>query len=93
MAKSSTSGQGRPKGALNKANAEIKATAQKYGSRALKRLVHLMDNAENQGTQVAAAKELLDRGFGRPAQVVGGSDDLPAIAHKVTVEVVYPQPR
>lgn len=39
---------------------------QGYGDKALKRLAWLMENAESEQAQVAAAKELLDRVAGRP---------------------------
>lgn len=59
---------GRQKGTPNKATAEIKAAAQEYGPKALKRLAHLMMNAESEQAQVSACREILDRGYGKPAQ-------------------------
>ena len=58
-------GSGRKKGVPNKATAEIKAVAQKHGRKAINRLVKLL-KSENEGTQIKAAIELLDRGYGRP---------------------------
>lgn len=68
MAKSSTSGQGRPKGSANKNTAEIKQYAAQYGQDAVDRLAWLMKNAENQQTQAFASAQLLDRGFGKAQQ-------------------------
>jgi hypothetical protein len=61
---------GRPKGSLNRATAEVKKAAQKYTNKALKTLAKIMENGEQESARVAAAKELLDRGFGRPSQSV-----------------------
>lgn len=60
---------GRKKGSLNKATADIKAIAQGYGEQAIRTLADLMLTAEADSTKVAAAKELLDRGYGRAKQV------------------------
>lgn len=71
---------GRPKGALNKATAEVKVAARAYTDKALKTLAKIMENTEaNDGARVAAANALLDRGHGKPAQAIVGSDDEPPI--------------
>ena len=67
---------GRQKGTTNRATAEIKALAQEHGPAAIKKLVKLMDSKDER-TRVAAIKELLDRGYGRPAQTIGGDPDKP----------------
>ena len=78
---------GRKKGTPNKATADIKALAQKHGPAAIAKLVSLMSPAKGAevpvATQTAAAKELLDRGYGRPAQMISGDPDKP---HKLIVE-------
>lgn len=61
---------GRPKGALNKATAEIKAVAQQYGPEAIEELVRIMRESENEKTRVSAISELLDRGYGKASQAV-----------------------
>jgi hypothetical protein len=61
---------GRPRGALNKNVAEIKALAMQSAPDAIKELKHLMKHAELEATRVAAAKELLDRGIGKATQHV-----------------------
>lgn len=70
---------GRPKGSLNKSTAEMKELAQAYGPRALKRLAQLMDEAEAEETRRGAANDLLNRGYGRPAQTqqLAGHDGGP----------------
>ena len=75
---------GRKKGTLNHATADIKALAQKHGPAAIKKLLGWMNDKEVPvATRVAAAKELLDRGYGRPAQTIWGDPDKP---HRLVVE-------
>jgi hypothetical protein len=82
VAKSRTSGQGRPAGIPNRTTAAIKALAQEYGEPALRRLALLagltdQPGSESEATQLGALRELLDRGFGRPAQTIGGDPAAP----------------
>ena len=65
---------GRTAGTPNKATAAIKELAGQYSDAAVKRLAWLMENAESEAAQVAAAKELLDRAHGRPAQAIVGEE-------------------
>ena len=51
-------GAGRPKGAVSKSTAEIKALAGKHTPEALKTLVSVMKGSESDAARVAAAKEL-----------------------------------
>lgn len=90
-------GKGRPKGSPNKSTAEIKALAQAHGADAIARLVKLAGlypaNGEAlpaESTQVAAIKELLDRGYGKPTQPVAGDDEMPAIRATLKVSFVGP---
>ena len=68
MARSSTSGQGRPKGALNRSTLEVREAARAYTAEALAKLATIMRHGTSEAAQILAAKELLDRGYGRPAQ-------------------------
>lgn len=68
MAKSSTSGQGRPRGVTNKATREIKSIAQAYGPEAIERLWALATTSDSDAAKVSAIKEILDRGYGKPHQ-------------------------
>ena len=61
-------GSGRKPGVPNKLTADIKALASEYGPEALETLVHIMTEGESEQAQIAAAKELLDRGYGKPRQ-------------------------
>ena len=67
-------GAGRKPGIPNKASGEIKALAREYGPKAIARLAQLSGlldktpGADNHATQVAAIRELLDRGYGKAMQ-------------------------
>lgn len=70
-----TSGQGRPKGALNKATADVKKLAGKYAPAAMKELGRLAAKAESEAARVSAIKELLDRAYGKaPVAVTVDAD-------------------
>lgn len=70
-------GKGRPKGALNKSTREVKQIAQQHGPAAIRHLVRLMTKAESEQAQIAAAKEILDRAYGKSTQPVGEDPDMP----------------
>ena len=77
-------GSGRAKGTPNHATADIKALALKVAPEAVKTLEHIMIHDKNSATRVAAAKELLDRGIGRPTQAIAGeSGEGPAVIRHV----------
>ncbi len=61
-------GAGRKKGSRNKATADVKALAQKYGAEAIDALASIMRKGDSDKAKAAAAKELLDRGYGKPHQ-------------------------
>lgn len=62
-------GAGRKKGVPNKLTADIKAIAQDYGEEAVKSLVEIMrDGDAPHAARVAAAKDILDRGYGKAQQ-------------------------
>jgi HEAT repeat protein len=62
---------GRPKEA-----AAVKELAREHGPRAISRLAELLEDPDGR-TATAAAKELLDRGYGRPAQSITGPNEGP----------------
>lgn len=80
-------GAGRPKGALNKATADVKAAAREYAPAALKRLAELAESATSEAASVAAIREILDRAYGKPTQHIGGDADSP-VQHVMRVELV-----
>ena len=59
---------GRKKGSPNKITAEIKEIAQQHGEKAINLLVNMMYNANSDSTKVMAAKEILDRAYGKSTQ-------------------------
>lgn len=67
---------GRVAGTPNKATADVRALASEHGPDAVRRLAHLMQHAESEAAQVSAAKELLDRAYGRPAQAIHHSGSI-----------------
>lgn len=84
---------GRQKGTPNKATADVKALAGKYGPKAVDALAVLAGlktggkPAESEAARVAALKEILDRAYGKASQPIGGADDLPAI--RTALEVAF----
>ncbi len=69
MAKGKKTG-GRKPGSTNKIAAEIKALAQKHGPEMIEGLLEMARDLEApHASRIAAQKEVLDRGFGKPAQV------------------------
>jgi len=68
MARSSTSGQGRPKGALNRSTKSVRELAADFSAKAIEVLVNVMnDSMSPHAARIAAARELLDRAHGRPS--------------------------
>lgn len=79
-------GSGRKPGTPNKSTKEIRAIAQKHGSKAVRELVNLMTKSDNEVTRLKAAVELLDRGYGRPTSTteLTGADGGPIETKDVT---------
>ncbi len=73
MAKGIKTG-GRVKGTPNKATHDVKEAARMHGPRALKVLSSLMENAESEQARIAAAKEILDRAYGKATQPIGNEE-------------------
>lgn len=62
-------GAGRPKGVPNHGSAELKAAAQGYTTVALETIAEIMtDPKQSARARVSAAKEFLDRGYGKAIQ-------------------------
>lgn len=62
-------GAGRPRGAKNKVEPEVRTLARVHTEAAIKRLSDLMKSTEPD-TALAACNAILDRGWGKPAQAV-----------------------
>ena len=92
MARSSTSGQGRPKGALNRSTLEVREAARAYTAEALAKLAAIMRHGTSEAAQLLAAKELLDRGYGRPAQAHSEPEATLIEARPVSIDVARLSP-
>lgn len=77
MAKGRLTGGGSRKGIPNKSTAEIKALAQEYAPAAIKELARLSKNAKSEQARCTAIVILLDRGYGKPPQVIAGDRENP----------------
>ena len=72
-------GSGRKAGTPNKATTECKATARRYGPAAIRELAKLAGlmpggkgRAVSEQAQIAACREILDRGYGKATQPLTG---------------------
>src|SRR5688572_18788073 len=66
---------GRQKGSANKVTAEVKLLAQQYGAEVIRVLYALASSRSTPApARIAAARELLDRGYGKAPQAIVGSD-------------------
>lgn len=91
MARGSAPGErrgGRQKGVPNKNTHDIKSIASVHGKAAIDKLVAIMQRSSSEQAQVAAAKELLDRAYGRPSQPIAGDKDVPLFPAKIEVTLV-----
>ena len=70
-------GGGSRKGIPNKSTAEIKTLAQEYAPAAMKELARLAKNANSEQARCTAIGMLLDRGYGKPPQVIAGDRENP----------------
>ena len=92
MARSSTSGQGRPKGALNRSTLEVREAARAYTAEALAKLAAIMRHGTSEAVQILAAKELLDRGYGRPSQASSEPEGVLIEARPMEIDVARLSP-
>lgn len=82
---------GRPPGSRNKQTLDVKEAAQEYTAEALEKLADLMRSAQSEAAQVAAIKELLDRGHGKAKQAVDLEANVKADVRVVERRIVDPQ--
>src|SRR3546814_2732404 len=73
---------GRQKGTPNKATASIRDIAREYTTEAIETLVSVMAGGADipAAAQVSAAKEILDRAYGKASTVLNGDEDGGAVA-------------
>ncbi|MCX8667070.1 hypothetical protein J3T99_05525 [Acetobacteraceae bacterium B3987] len=88
--KAKVPGSGRKKGTPNKATAEIKELAREHGPAAIKALAQLLMSADSDTARIAAAKELLDRGYGKATatQEISGPGGTPLQGPVLVMETV-----
>lgn len=94
-------GSGRPKGSVSearkaqlKAEATLRELAAEHTEDALQTLVSLYkDTATPPAARVAAIKEILDRGHGKPPQTVVGDPEQPLEMRVTRIELVGPDYR
>lgn len=71
-------GKGRKPGVPNKATADVRAAAREYSAEALETLAGIMRGGKQPAAaRVAAAKELLDRAFGKSTQPLANDPENP----------------
>jgi hypothetical protein len=86
--RTSTSGQGRGKGNLNKATREVKEIARPYGPgavRVLAQLAGLIEGqppAESEPARIMACRELLDRAYGKSTVLIAGDGERGPIRYE-----------
>jgi len=66
---------GRQPGSLNKVSADVRELAGQHGAAVIAELARLATEADSEQVRVSAGRELLDRGFGKPAQSRDPIDD------------------
>lgn len=75
-------GQSGNPGGRPRAVAAVRDAARKHTTKAIDTLVACLD-APAHNTRVAAAIALLDRGWGRPSQAVGGDEEMPELIVRI----------
>jgi hypothetical protein len=68
---------GRKAGTPNRATRSMNDIARGYGPRVIEKLWMICENGESDAAKVSAARELLDRGYGKPAQALVGDPNEP----------------
>lgn len=88
MAKGRKTG-GRKPGSKNILNADIRYLAQSYANTAIEVLFGLMTNSKQDVVKISAARELLDRAYGKPSPMEAPKgEDEEAVPVLVKVEVI-----
>lgn len=68
-------GAGRPPGAVNRRTATLRELARGHTEEAIGALVKVLRESESDAAIVSAANALLDRGYGKPSQVLSGDEE------------------
>ena len=75
-------GQSGNPGGRPKEVAEVRELSRQYTEEAIQTLVTLMQSAKLERTRLAAASELLDRGYGRPHQAIDLGGPIPILNYE-----------
>jgi len=78
-------------GGRPRVSAELRDLARRQAPDAIKELGRLALKARNETARIAAIRELLDRGYGKPTQILAGDDAADTGLKKI--EVVFVSPR
>lgn len=77
---------------MAKTPTEIKSLARAHTEKALNTLVGVMNQPDAPpAARVAAANALLDRGWGKPTQVIAGDEDAPPVIVRIERSIVDPK--
>lgn len=79
--------RGRPKGALSTHKAALREYCREFTEEAVKHLVTIMRAPGDDQIKLAAIRELLDRGHGKPTVGIAGEDGNPI---RMTIEWLKP---
>lgn len=74
---------GRPK-----INPEVRELAREHTAKAIETLASIMLTGQTEPARVAASKELLDRGWGKPIQAIAGADGEGPVELSLSVKFV-----
>lgn len=79
-------GSGRPKGARSKMADDVRALADVDAPKAWKKIVGLM-GSDDERVALAAAQEVLNRRYGKPAQAITGEGGQGAVKVAFTIDL------
>src|SRR6516165_403440 len=68
----------------------LRELARQHAPEAIKELARLALKAKSETARVVAIRELLDRGYGKPTQFVGGDENAGPINNHIRVSFVKP---
>jgi hypothetical protein len=93
-----TKGQSGNPGGRPKVLAEVRDLARRHAPAAINELARLAVGAESEAVRVAAIREILDRGYGKPGPLAPVYDDVlddlhPNHGGSITIEFVHPPER
>lgn len=73
---------------MSKAPTDIRSLARSHTESAINTLAGISSNGKSEAARVSASIALLERGWGKPAQPVEGTEDGPPIQHIAKIELI-----